>query len=241
MRKKTPGIYVIKNLVSNKMYIGKSINTITRQYEHFYDLRQNKHSNEHLQKSFNKYGEEAFIFGVVDYYPEDELYKMEKYWIEFYNVCEIGYNIAIPNGVNQGKEWGEEEKIKLSSTMKKYHATLSKSERKNKANYMKSFVDYSKIIHLSPKYSWKLYNKDTLQLEHEFEYTKDFLGFIGIEKRKHVDSKLNRIWKEKGIAYKGFIIIRQGEDLNNLLKVLETRRNWHGVSSICQNQEGVLI
>lgn len=235
------GIYAIKNLVSGKMYIGKSINILKRNHEHLYELRRNIHHSEHLQNAYNKYGENVFVFGVVEECNKEDLDKQEKYWIDYYDSYNKGYNCTIPNGYNQGHEWGEQEKIKLSATMREYHSTLSKKKRKDRANHMRSFVDYSKVVHKSPKYSWRLYNKDTLNLEHEFEYTKDFLEFIGIEKRKHVDNKLNRIWNEKGLTYKGFIIIRQGEELNNLLKVLETRKNWHGVSPICQNQEGVLI
>lgn len=235
------GVYGIKNLVTGKMYIGKSVNIIKRISNHFSSLNKGNHHSEYLQRSFNKHGELCFVGGIIEICDKNILNERERYWVQYYDSYNNGYNGTIPTGLNQGHEWGEREKIKLSSTMKEYHSTISQKKRKNKANYMRSFVDYSKVVHQSPKYSWKLYNKDTLQLEHKFEYTKDFLEFIGTAKRKRVDNNLNRIWKEKGISYKGFLIIRQGEELSSLLKVLETRKNWHRVSPICQNQEGVLI
>lgn len=231
------GIYGIKNLITGKMYIGKSVNIDKRISNHFSNLRGGNHHSEYLQRSFNKHGELCFIGGTIEICNKSVLNERERYWVKYYDSYNNGYNGTIPTGLNQGHEWGEREKIKLSSTMKEYHSTLSKKKRKDKANHMRSFVDYSKIVHKSPLYSWKLYNKDTLELEHEFNYTKDFLTFIGKEKRKHIDTKLNRIWKEKGLSYKGFIIVRQGEDLNNLIKTIETRRGY----AFIRETKGVLI
>ena len=50
------GIYQIKNLVNEKIYVGSAINLYQRKCEHFSDLRKNIHDNPHLQSSYNKYG-----------------------------------------------------------------------------------------------------------------------------------------------------------------------------------------
>lgn len=63
MRRKEPaGVYAIINLVNGKFYIGSSIGMNTRWWNHLIDLRNGTHENAHLQNSFNKYGEENFIF-----------------------------------------------------------------------------------------------------------------------------------------------------------------------------------
>ena len=49
------GIYIIKNLINNKMYIGYSTNLKYRYYRHVSSLKNNKHDNEHLQKAVIKY------------------------------------------------------------------------------------------------------------------------------------------------------------------------------------------
>lgn len=59
-------IYSIKNKVNNKMYIGSTVDFSRRKRQHLHDLRHNKHNNNHLQKSFNKYGEDNFIFSIVE-------------------------------------------------------------------------------------------------------------------------------------------------------------------------------
>ena len=60
------GIYIIENLINNKIYVGSSINLKRRKYFHFNYLRNNKHGNKHLQLSFNKYGEECFNFKIIE-------------------------------------------------------------------------------------------------------------------------------------------------------------------------------
>ena len=60
MRKIITGIYMIKNTINNKKYIGSSVNIAHRKCTHFRELCSGIHSNEHLQSAFNKYGKENF-------------------------------------------------------------------------------------------------------------------------------------------------------------------------------------
>ena len=61
------GIYQIKNNISGNRYIGQSSDIVGRRKEHKHKLRHNKHENPHLQKSFHKYGMDAFTFSVLLY------------------------------------------------------------------------------------------------------------------------------------------------------------------------------
>ena len=56
------GIYCIKNKLNNKCYIGSSNDLIYRECMHFHKLKYNKHVNNHLQASYNKYGRDNFEF-----------------------------------------------------------------------------------------------------------------------------------------------------------------------------------
>lgn len=92
------GIYIIKNKINNKCYIGKSINIENRlQYGHLKLLNNNKHYNKYLQDSWNKYGNINFEFNIVEECKEKELNQKEKYWINYYksNDREHGYNLTI--------------------------------------------------------------------------------------------------------------------------------------------------
>lgn len=62
---KTYNIYTITNLVTNKKYLGITSDLKKREYRHFYELRRNKHHCIYLQRSFNKHGEQNFVFEVL--------------------------------------------------------------------------------------------------------------------------------------------------------------------------------
>lgn len=89
------GIYTITCLVNNKIYLGYTKDFEEREDQHFIRLRLGKHINIHLQRAFNFYKEENFIFEVFDEQPEHLLIAMEHYWGNILNVHDdrFGYNI----------------------------------------------------------------------------------------------------------------------------------------------------
>ena len=105
---KNCGIYKIQNLINNKLYIGQSINLKKRKRKHFTELRNNRHVNSHLQRAFNRYGEENFNFEVILFCEESELTYYEDFFIKYYNTQSLGYNICDANSPpdNRGKNNG---------------------------------------------------------------------------------------------------------------------------------------
>jgi group I intron endonuclease len=93
------GIYQIKNLINDKVYIGSSIDINKRLYKHLWSLKNGCHDNNHLQNSFNEYGENNFEFSVLENCSIDELVVRENFYIEFFCSCdsECGYNLATVN------------------------------------------------------------------------------------------------------------------------------------------------
>lgn len=79
------GIYVIYNNVNGKFYVGSTTHSFRlRWYAHLYQLRLNKHSNFILQRAWNKYGENAFEFRIVEILEKDQeliLYR-EQYYLD---------------------------------------------------------------------------------------------------------------------------------------------------------------
>lgn len=90
------GIYKIKNLENDKIYIGQSVTVRRRVKEHMNKLRDNKHENKHLQNSWNKNGEKSFVFELVEYCDREELNSREVYWMNYFKSYEKkhGYNIT---------------------------------------------------------------------------------------------------------------------------------------------------
>lgn len=87
------GIYKIRNIVIEKVYVGHSQNIENRWWEHRISLRKGDHHNRHLQSSFVKYGEESFEFSILEECSIDQLSSREQIWaddfrskgIELYN------------------------------------------------------------------------------------------------------------------------------------------------------------
>ena len=88
------GIYQIRNLTNGKVYLGSTVNLQRRWSEHKTKLQKNKHANRHLQFAWNKYGEESFVFEVLEYCMKSEYLKREQYWLDQLKPYKNGYNIC---------------------------------------------------------------------------------------------------------------------------------------------------
>jgi len=88
------GIYCWKHIKSGKRYIGQAKNVITRMSSHRTRLRGNYHENEHFQRAWLKYGENAFEFSIIEFCPEEILSWKEEEWISKYQTTnsDFGYN-----------------------------------------------------------------------------------------------------------------------------------------------------
>lgn len=75
------GIYMIKNMINGKFYIGSSKHLHNRKIQHLRDLRNNKHCNLKLQYAYNKYGKENFEYIIIQYCEKKDLIKKGgKFW-----------------------------------------------------------------------------------------------------------------------------------------------------------------
>lgn len=90
-------IYFIINQVTKERYVGQTTNFSRRKNEHFTKLEQNCHPNPKLQNAYNKYGKDSFIVEKItfDNLTKDELNEQEKYYIQFYDSKEHGYNLTL--------------------------------------------------------------------------------------------------------------------------------------------------
>lgn len=88
---KIVGVYRIVNNVTNKMYIGQTVNFRRRVTEHKCDLKYNRHSNPELQRDYNKYGLNSFKFELLEGCSKTKLLECETYWINYYGGKESEY------------------------------------------------------------------------------------------------------------------------------------------------------
>ena len=139
MKRKT-GIYKIKNLINNKVYIGSSVDIDKRWKLHKDSLIQNKHHSILLQRSFNKHGKDNFIYDIIEECEKEILIEREQYWIDTLDSYNNGYNILPKAGSCLGNKVSDETKrkmsiIKLGSNNPNYgknHSYETKRKMKNK-------------------------------------------------------------------------------------------------------------
>lgn len=135
------GIYSITNIVNYKKYIGQSVNIERRLSNHKWALKHNKHNNDHLQKSFNKYGEDYFVFEIICECDQNQLDEREQFYIELYDCMNphCGYNSE--SGGNLHKHHSEASISKMKevhsgergSMYGKKHTEATKAIMRNKA------------------------------------------------------------------------------------------------------------
>lgn len=90
------GIYKITNSENDHFYIGSSVNLTRRKARHFSELRNNRHNNKHLQAAWNKYGEPAFTFAVVEFVEDvGQLHVAEDRWLAGHVGASYCYNIGM--------------------------------------------------------------------------------------------------------------------------------------------------
>lgn len=95
------GIYLIRNKINDKVYIGLSVNIEERWQHHrlLYLEENSKEKNKPLYLAFKKYGIENFDFQILEECSISELSEREKYYIRLYDCCILdgrdkGYNLT---------------------------------------------------------------------------------------------------------------------------------------------------
>lgn len=101
-RKKPAGVFCVKNTVNSKVMLGSSLNLEGPLNSHKFMLTIGSHRNEALQKEWNDYGGDNFVFEILeevkvkddpDFSIDDELTLLEQIWIEkLQPFGERGYN-----------------------------------------------------------------------------------------------------------------------------------------------------
>lgn len=134
MRNHIKYIYLIRNNINGKIYIGQTKNTKSRFHAHINDKR----ADSLVYRAIQKYGKENFTFEVIvcclDFLVADEL---EKYYISYYNSNNRKFGYNIENGGSFSKEKTLETRKKISESKKgsiisKEHAIKLSLALKNK-------------------------------------------------------------------------------------------------------------
>jgi group I intron endonuclease len=125
------GIYRIKNLINKKCYYGSSKNIEKRWKKHKNELRKNKHINVILQRAWNKYTEENFVFEIIEECEESALFEIEQKYLNLLPEYNIGAQSS--GGDNLTRNPNKKNIIKrISESVKKRYDSMTENEKKEK-------------------------------------------------------------------------------------------------------------
>lgn len=222
-------IYIIKNDINRKFYIGQALNAEKRFKEHC----KGNYDNSLIDKAIQKYGKQHFWFEILESQIEN-YNEREKYWIKYYNSkVPFGYNI-LDGGENPPVHYGDSNpnvrtsdadvillkedlkttQLSLLELAKKYNISKRQVIRINQG------VSRAKIrekypIREKPNINGKLTEQDVDEIIEILKYTYRFNGDIareyGVE--VHIISRINngimhhrdniqypiRNWKSSGV------------------------------------------
>ena len=127
-------IYRIRNIIDGKFYVGSTINQRERFRTHRTKLRAGNHHTKHLQNAWRKYGEEAFVFEVVEEVARvEDLQAAEDRWLAKHVGTPQCYNAGLRSGAPwrgapkethpcYGRVKNEAEKARIAASISRRYA-----------------------------------------------------------------------------------------------------------------------
>jgi group I intron endonuclease len=113
----TSAIYAIVNNITNDMYVGSAVAVNRRWSAHRNLLTKQCHYNLQLQRAYNKYGNKAFDWEIVQFVDDKtELIAREQFWMNFFVPKYNGRPIA---NSPLGTKASAETRAKMSVSAKK--------------------------------------------------------------------------------------------------------------------------
>ena len=200
------GIYTITNKINNKIYVGYAFNIHKRIEYHIKRLLQNKHNNNRLQNSFNKYGLHNFSFDLLVECKKEYCCSEEHFWCNQLKSHDpkFGFNMRPTNPNNSNSKLSENAKkliglknrnfrhtpemisyMSISKKGKPCHPNTILAAKNLKNRYKFNSTDLERAA--KTKYK-KVYQYDlSLNLVNEFDSVKNAIIKTG-NKRQNIES-----------------------------------------------------
>lgn len=108
-------IYIIRNIVNDKVYVGQTHVSIKLRFQNHLSAAR-RGLDYIIGKAIRKYGEDKFYVELLEECLIEELNEREQYWISFFKATDnkFGYNISIGgNVVRTTKELDENEVLQM--------------------------------------------------------------------------------------------------------------------------------
>lgn len=211
------GIYCIRNIINNKVYIGKSINIYERLKQHVTSLNRGiiTQENTYFINGWKKYKSDSFEYFVLEYVDntideyENTLKEKELYWMKYYNSLDIkhGYNIRYDSKTNTkvNSLTRLQQSINMKNRWKNNRETMITSIKNNwKVRSIESLNNMKLLLsELKTKYYFSQFDKN-YNFIRDYNTMKELLEINPTYKRGGVysvcsgekPSMYNYIWKK---------------------------------------------
>ena len=166
------GVYKIHNNHTKDFYVGSSFNIRKRLFKHLNLLRNNIHPNQHLQNSWNKYGEHCFEFSILDICDREVVISKEQHFID---TLSPQFNKSKTAISNKGAPHTEEARKRISEGVRKWLADGGEELRKR----------------LSIAHSGKVATRESIQrgVDSKKRFYSTAEGRMSLEKQKESRAK----------------------------------------------------
>ena len=222
--KNDSGIYKIINNVNGKFYIGSASNFLNRYKEHLSALKNNRHYNDILQRSFNKHGKEAYAFIVLEITTgkskKERLDTEDIYLKKYYDCGKMCYNLTFTAYSREGStsKNPESTKSKMSAVFRERSKNIDYIKRKSdSAKRTWGLKDYrDKMIQIANSEEaiqrFKINCKNKLSIEKmafsKAKYWGKIISPIGVV---HDVTNLSRFCKENNLHKPAMIAVFNGK------------------------------
>lgn len=218
------GIYLIKNKINNKIYVGSALNIKRRFSEHKRRLIKNYHHNKKLLRAWKKYGENNFEFSILEKTDTKSLIEREQYYLNVLLKADKnskyfeknGYNICRTAGNTLFFKFKEESKIKMSKIK------IQKNKEKN-ARFLEKKTKKDKEIIFEEKQSVFLDKTNNFYGKKHSKESKEKMSLAKIgDKNPFYGTKGNMFGKKHSDDAKRKISIKNsGKNNKNSKKVFQ--------------------
>lgn len=206
------GIYMIKNQVNGKIYIGESVDIDKRLEKHIEDLTLGSH-NRKFNEDIKTYGIDIFEFKIIKEVPQMGLSKLkhnllrlvyEDFYIKKYNSVNNGYNCQYTlNCVRDGRKNLFDTEIGLKTINKiidilygiinEYEEYSIENEIEYRNNYKLSKIDKKTLLNVKLRSYYK-----------DYDFINKLISLIEINKDK-IGSNIMQYYDDENCFNKDFI------------------------------------
>lgn len=124
------GIYLITCTENQRRYVGSAQNIVNRWKDHRLDLIRGRHHNRHLQRSWNKYGEAAFEWAILEVIDESiTLLAREQFWIDTLHP-EFNISPFANRPTNKGYRMSDDARARIAESNRRVWAEMTEEQRK---------------------------------------------------------------------------------------------------------------